>query len=214
MRDELNRSYPRFLKIGLLDAFYAGSGASNNRLRTSSYHFEMHIFSEMTASGELNKIKLLDRSIERREQSSTFTEAFFRRALTFSKWVCPVANSLSRMRKRLRWTTNQSHNWLAHHSSSRDHHQHHHLLALQIKLDTTNPGKKSQSSRIVPENTPIPAKINANPTSRPRPQAAQSISIRLLLSWIKSLYNRNSIIALIIWKYQSCIRNIKDKAQS
>lgn len=76
----------------LSDAFLARSNSGNNGLRTSSYHFLMHILTEMAFTGELNNI--FHRNIACWVQSSAFMDAFVRCPLAFSQFVHPVASFL------------------------------------------------------------------------------------------------------------------------
>lgn len=78
----------------LSGALLVGDDAVENGLRTSSYHFVMHIRTEMAATGEFHK--MYDRNLEHWAQSFTFMNAFVRLALTFSQFVYTVAKSIKR----------------------------------------------------------------------------------------------------------------------
>lgn len=71
--------------------FLACKAAESNGLRTSSHHFRMQIFTEMAVKGGLDKV--LDRIIERWAQSSTYMEAFGRRALFSTQFVAQSPSS-------------------------------------------------------------------------------------------------------------------------
>lgn len=73
----------------LSDALLGGSHAANDGWRTASYHFVMHMLTEMVATGGFEEI--FDRNIERWAQSLTFMDAFVRQAFTSSQFVPPVA---------------------------------------------------------------------------------------------------------------------------
>lgn len=71
----------------LSDSIYASSGATNNGLRTSSYHFGMYFLMDINNIGDLDKALSYD--IERC-LSSTLMDAYDQLALICSQLVRPV----------------------------------------------------------------------------------------------------------------------------
>lgn len=153
----------------LLNAFLASRDTMNDWLRSLSYHFVVHILKELATKGGLDEI--FDCNIGCRVQSSTFMDAFDRRALTSSQFLAHSQSALTGMWKKPRRQSNRIYNYIVHHFPLQAHRHHH--LSLQLKINISNTRAKSRSSQIMPRATLRPSAMNANATSCPCPRAAR-----------------------------------------